>query len=309
MQLLALYVLNTTSRQCENLTQDILMKKLQISQTEFRELIQLLHDEHVIRYKYTFQCPKCQEMDTIYEYENNEGLCHLCGKTIDTKSLIDGATVRFVLNKEDFIEFMDESFSKELESARKGEYPTQKVLKFTQNNNSIGENIMTSELIENRLFISHSSKDVKYVEAFVEFLEDLGVPSKKIFCSSIYGHKIAWGNNIYDYLANEFTTPNKNLIVLFMLSDNYYKSIPCLNEMGATWVSKKEYRSILLPGFEYNKIEGAIDANNIGVKLDAPDLKYELNEIKEQMTDWFNLNPIDENKWDRIRDHLIENIK
>nr|WP_187307761.1 hypothetical protein [Ruminococcus sp. AF46-10NS] len=50
-----------------------------------------------------------------------------------------------------------------------------------------------------------------------------------------------------------------------MLSDNYYSSVACLNEMGATWVLKKEYRSILLPGL-IQKIEGAINPNKIANK-------------------------------------------
>ena len=59
-----------------------------------------------------------------------------------------------------------------------------------------------------------------------------------------------------------------------MLSDNYYKSPACLNEMGAAWVLKKEYRSILLPGFDYKEIEGAINPRKIGIKLDDDDLRY-----------------------------------
>ncbi len=41
--------------------------------------------------------------------------------------------------------------------------------------------------------------------------------------------------------------------------------------MGAAWVLKNEYTSILLPKFEYQEIDGAVNPNKIGMKLDDDD--------------------------------------
>lgn len=158
-----------------------------------------------------------------------------------------------------------------------------------------------------KLFISHSSKDYDYVKCFVEFLEDIGMRKNNMFCSSIKGYGIVWGSDIYDYLAHEFN--NKDLIVLFMLSHNYYNSPACLNEMGAAWIQKKEYRSVLLPGFKFKQIEGAINPRKIGIEFDDPKLKYGLNEIKRQLTGFFRLCEIDTDRWDRIRDEFIEKVE
>lgn len=313
MQLLALFVLKTTLRQCDNLTDDILAKKLEMTTDEVSELIRILYEEHVTRFKYSFICPKCKETDTLEEDEiEKTNYCNLCGSSIDIKKLVKGATIRYMLDRDALWEYMEENYKTELNAARKGEKPKMKVVEFPKNTEEGFDGREAMKQYENKLFISHSTDDVEYVKAFVEFLESMGMPEGSIFCSSVEGYQIQWGEDIYDYLSNEFNNSDKNLIVLFMLSDNYYKSAPCLNEMGATWILKKEYRSILLPGFEYKKIEGAINPNRIGIKFDGDQFKFSLNEIKKQMTGWFGLNALDESRWDRIRDKLIreiENIK
>ena len=40
-----------------------------------------------------------------------------------------------------------------------------------------------------------------------------------------------------------------------MLSKNYYNSPACLNEMGAAWVLKSDYQSILIPPFDFENIK------------------------------------------------------
>lgn len=129
-----------------------------------------------------------------------------------------------------------------------------------------------------------------------------------MFCSSIDGYGIKWGNNIYEYLQGEFSNEKNELIVLFMLSDNYYKSAACLNEMGAAWVLKKEYRSILLPGFDFVKLDGAIDPRQIAIKLDDDNIMMKLNDVKDQLIKWFDLDDINSNRWDRIRHKFIDNL-
>lgn len=300
--------MKTTLRQCENLTFDILQKRLQINEFEVEKIINLLIEEHVIRKKYTFECPFCNELNTVSDGELETDECQYCFSKIDTEKLIEGATIRYVLDKNDFYEFMQENYREEYEAAQRGEVLVSKVVPFTAKNTIKEVNVDTEEKIP-RLFISHSTKDMKYVKAFVELLEQIGMPDGSIFCSSVDGYKIEWGNDIYEYLADEFTDKNKELLVIFMLSENYYKSVACLNEMGATWVLKKDYRSILLPGFEFSNIEGAINPRKISVKLDANSLSTDLNGIKNQMAKIFKFTaPIDD-KWDRIRNNFEQAIQ
>lgn len=157
-----------------------------------------------------------------------------------------------------------------------------------------------------KIFISHSSKDIKYVEPLVNLLEKLGLTEKEIFCSSMPGYGIPVGENIYDYLAKEFQ--NNNLMVIFILSKNYYKSPACLNEMGASWVLKKKYYTILLPEFEFKKIDGAIDPRNLAIKLgpSSYDLKNRLAELRDIIINTFGLKKLLETRWETHRDEFID---
>lgn len=119
----------------------------------------------------------------------------------------------------------------------------------------------------NKVFISHSQKDIKIVETFVDLLNRIGLDRNTLFCSSVPGFNIKQGSgDIFDYLRSEFN--NNNLFVVFMLSKNYYESVACLNEMGATWVLQKQYQTILLPEFDFKDIVGAINLRDISFKLD-----------------------------------------
>lgn len=162
---------------------------------------------------------------------------------------------------------------------------------------------------KNKVFISHASKDSEYVKAFVNLLEDIGLSEDEIVCSSISGYGIPLGADIYDWLSSQFQ--EFNLHIIFMLSDNYYKSVACLNEMGAAWVLKQRYDSVLLPDFDFVQIKGAINPNKIGIKLDSEvdELNHRLNELKETLIEEFSLKAISATKWERHRNEFVENIK
>lgn len=171
------------------------------------------------------------------------------------------------------------------------------------------DNASTPTKPKNKVFISHSGKDANYVKLITELLEDIGLSEDDLFCSSIPEYGIPLGCDIYDYLEKEFK--NNNLIVVFALSNNYYNSPACLNEMGAAWMLKNDYVSMLLPGFDYKKINGAINPRKIGIKLDGEidDLKHRLGELKDMLISLLNMKPITSSKWERNRDGFIKKIQ
>lgn len=150
-----------------------------------------------------------------------------------------------------------------------------------------------------KIFISHSSKDEEYVVALVNFLEDIGVPKDFIFCTSIEEYGVTLGED-FDKRIKELFINNK-IFVLFVLSENYYASPACLNEMGAAWVLQKDYMTILLKGFEYKQIEGAINPKKIAIKVDAgkEKVKYRLKEFGNKVIEFFQLEKVEERRWER----------
>ena len=159
-----------------------------------------------------------------------------------------------------------------------------------------------------KIFISHSSKDKETVVSFVNLLESIGITEEQLFCSSVPGYWIPVGKDLFDYLASQFN--ENDLFVVFMLSDNYYQSPVCLNEMGAAWIKKTGYQVILMPGFEYKAIEGAVNPRDIGFKLDDIDnLRFRLNEFKAKIVKDFSLSAVSDNIWERHRDQFIKSIQ
>ena len=162
---------------------------------------------------------------------------------------------------------------------------------------------------ENKVFISHSSKDAEIVKAFVELLEDIGMPENSIVCTSVPGYGIPGGKKIYEWLREQLL--NYNIHMIFMLSHNYYDSAASLNEMGAAWLAKTESTLVLLPGFSFSDIKGCIDPSEMGIALegDMNELKHRLGELKDNLCEEFKLSPMSATKWERYRDGFLGKIQ
>lgn len=161
-----------------------------------------------------------------------------------------------------------------------------------------------------KIFISHSSQDLAFVQPLVELFEHIGLTPENMFCSSVPNYNVPLDNNIYDYLMEQFQ--NYNLRVIFVLSENYYNSPVSLNEMGAAWVLHQKYTSVLIPQFDFKDVKGAIDQMRISIKLDSDksELKARLNELKDKLVEEFDLSTSSsfQNIWERHRDEFIEKI-
>lgn len=143
----------------------------------------------------------------------------------------------------------------------------------------------------------------------VDFLEDLGVASDDIVCTSVPDHLIPNGQKIYDWLRSQFT--DYNLHMLFLLSDHYYASPDCLNEMGAAWVTKSYADVILLPGFSSKKIRGCIGADTMAIECDGRDdiLKDRIKQLRNKVCGEFGLPIPTDRRWEIIRDSTISKLR
>ena len=159
-----------------------------------------------------------------------------------------------------------------------------------------------------KIFISHSKEDLPFVQPIVELFESMGITPLNMFCSSMANYDIPLGGNIFNYLRNQFQ--NYDLRVIYVLSQNYYKSAFSLNEMGAAWVLGSKYNCILLPHFSIKDVRGVVDQMNIYIELGANnnEVKYRIDELKNIIVDEFGLTTY-QAVWERYRDSFLEKIK
>jgi hypothetical protein len=121
------------------------------------------------------------------------------------------------------------------------------------------------------IFISHSSKNAEYGHALVELLREAGVGAKEIVFTSNPAYGIPISSNIFQWLKSRV---NEQPCVIYLLSEEYYESIACLNEMGAAWIIESKGFMLFVPGFNLRSHEfnsGALDPRSIGFFLDDED--------------------------------------
>jgi len=142
-----------------------------------------------------------------------------------------------------------------------------------------------------KIFISHSSRNANYGNALVNLLTGVGISGDQIIFTSNDAYGIPIGQNIFDWLKNRIT---EKPYVLYLLSPEYYKSVACLNEMGAAWVIENKHTMIFTPDFKLDSYEfqnGAIDPREIGFYINNFDkliafidsLRSDFNVTKNQV--------------------------
>lgn len=161
---------------------------------------------------------------------------------------------------------------------------------------------------KSKIFISHASLDEKYVKAIVELMEDIGVPEKGIFCSSLPEYNVPLDREIYDYIREQLL--EYQVKVYFVLSSNFFDSATCLNEVGAVWSLKLDDSRIFLPGFDPSQMKGVLSPSKVGIKLDDDKniVRGRLGEMRDNLISFFGLPKMSELKWERKREEFIQEI-
>lgn len=156
------------------------------------------------------------------------------------------------------------------------------------------------------VFISHSSKDKEFAEALVDLLESIGLNKETLFCSSVDGYGLGLSDDIFETLLELFE--NHDLFMIFLHSPRYYKSSVSLNEMGAAWVLRSGFCSILTSDMDFSGLTGVVNGSKISIKVNAQDAASRLNELYKILQEIFNLTPLDITQWERKRSIFLRNV-
>lgn len=155
---------------------------------------------------------------------------------------------------------------------------------------------------KDKVFISHSSKDREILEELIEILETIGLTSDQIFCTSFDGYGIGYGENFLERIKTEL---DSNIVVLFLITNNFFESPICLCEMGATWIKANEHIPILVPPFSFDKMKGVIPLTQ-GFHIND---SLKLNLFKEKLESDFEIaNKLEQTTWERKRNRIIERM-
>lgn len=176
-----------------------------------------------------------------------------------------------------------------------------KALNFIQSPHVFEESNVEKKM--EKIFISHSSKDARIVEEIIELLESIGVEPGQIFCTSFEGKGIDLGENFLDVIKDELSLDS---LVLFVLSENFYKSPVCMCEMGAAWVLSKSHIPLLVPPLSYNDIKGVVPLTQ-GMILTSAE---KLNSFKEKIERSFDIKKkLNFSDWERKRERLLKQLQ
>lgn len=135
-----------------------------------------------------------------------------------------------------------------------------------------------------KIFISHSSKDEKFVTDFVNHILCLGIGIDRddIFCTSIEDLGIRNGEDIRKHIQENIRSAEYSFI---LLSNNYKASEICVNEMGAVWAYDANVRLYLLPNTDFPSVGWLCDAR----KANSVSNSVALDSLYKEMIEHFNL--------------------
>lgn len=275
----------------------------------FQELV----DRNYLMPQLIVECPNCREECTVaytdlsVDYECDECSEEFTPNNVHKKDIYYSANLdeinRTRLKKIDPIELLDYTDKHNVISIS---HKKDMIIKEQTNNDYKGEQQMSLEKNDKfqKIFISHSENDKNIVTKLIRLLHDIGVPKKQnyIFCSSYEGYNVPLSQDISDYIREQF---NENMLVLFVLSKNFYESPACLCEMGATWVKTKKHIPILIPPFSFPEIKGFIRPTISGLTIND---KLKLNELKNIIVEGLELEGVDQDTWERDKEEFLGDI-
>lgn len=151
-----------------------------------------------------------------------------------------------------------------------------------------------------KLFISHSSKDEKLVEAFVELIErGVGVHPTEIFCSSLQGQGVEPGVEFKTSIRNRLGNAE---CVIALISLNFYSSAFCMCELGGVWMLANKLIPIIIPPIGFDDLRAVLE----GIQVLKIDNGSHLDQLKDEIGKLPGIEPIPTPRWNERRERFLK---
>jgi hypothetical protein len=144
-----------------------------------------------------------------------------------------------------------------------------------------------------KIFISFANRDLKILKCFVDRILKLGleIDSENISCSGIESSKPKTGEDFRLWIRDNIQQAD---IIIQLISLNYKNSEVCLNEMGASWLTKALVLPVLIHPLDFKDV-GFIHNTDQMLKIDTKadlfkfaDELHEISMINKIKTELFN---------------------
>lgn len=152
-----------------------------------------------------------------------------------------------------------------------------------------------------KIFISHAAVDKPLAEAFEDLIQSgVGFIHDDIFCSSVEGHRIPPGKDFKQYMKEELIGAE---VVIALITPNYYSNAFCMCELGATWISTKEFIPILVDPVDFDDLQGTL-AGTQSLRLKD---STSLSEVYDRLST-LSENPVPVAKWEIKKGNFQKNL-
>jgi hypothetical protein len=117
------------------------------------------------------------------------------------------------------------------------------------------------------IFVSHAHADQDLADAFGRLLEGgINLSQKQIFCTSLEEQGIPAGEDFKTFIQKKLA---ESEIVVALISQNYYASAFCMCELGATWISAKNFIPFIAPPLGFTDLKGVLAGMQV-LRIDDP---------------------------------------
>lgn len=155
-------------------------------------------------------------------------------------------------------------------------------------------------MISPKIFISHSHNDEILVDKFVDLLDTgCGVKRADIFCSSLPGMGVEPGKDFLKHIKDEMDSP---LLVILFLSENYYESVFCVCELGATWVLDRSIFPIIVPPLKISDVKATLATTHMGSVNDS----VYLDQLRDNISPMEGIEKVKTATWSVKKDLFLQ---
>ena len=152
-----------------------------------------------------------------------------------------------------------------------------------------------------KVFISHATDDKPLAEALADLIEaGIGLIHDQIFCTSLAGQGIPAGKDFKTHIQGELTT---SVVVIALLTPNYYASAFCLCELGGTWVLSKDFLPFVTPLAGFGDLKAVLK----GVQALRIDQDTDLDEMRDRLSA-FAPSPTPTSRWSVRKDKFLKGL-